>query len=54
MTPYALLLAHHPVVEALPAVIPVAVLVGVFGAVVAGDRRRSRREAAQEKDRSGA
>lgn len=52
MTPYAVVLAHHPIVDALPALIPMVVLVGAFGAVVVADRRRSRREGDAEPDRA--
>lgn len=48
MTPYAVVLAHHPFVEALPAVVPMVVLVGAFTAIVVADRRRSRREDDEE------
>ncbi len=41
-TPYADLLAHHALVEALPAVIPMVVLVGVFVGIVVADRRKHR------------
>ena len=37
-------LAHHPIVEALPAVVPMVILVGAFAAIVVADRRRARRE----------
>ena len=40
------LLAHHPVVEALPAVIPMVVVVLAFAGIVVADRRRTRRERA--------
>ncbi|MCW2777343.1 MAG: hypothetical protein JWN17_1068 [Frankiales bacterium] len=41
---YAELLAHHSLVMALPGVIPMCVLVGVFVFIVVSDRRRGRRE----------
>ncbi|MCW2606106.1 MAG: hypothetical protein JWO60_799 [Frankiales bacterium] len=44
MTGYDAVLAHHALVETLPAVIPMVVLVGAFSAIVVADRRRSRRE----------
>lgn len=48
LTGDAVVLAHHPVVEALPAVVPMVVLVGAFAGVVVADRRRSRRAHAEE------
>ena len=42
----AVVLAHHPVVEALPAVVPMVVLVGAFAGIVVADRRGSRRAGA--------
>ncbi len=38
-------LAHHPVVEALPAVVPMVIIVLAFVGIVVSDRRRSRRQA---------
>ena len=48
----AALLAHHPLVEALPAVVPMVLVVGAFAAVVVSDRRRTRREAARGEERA--
>ena len=41
-------LAHHPLVQALPAVVPMVVLVGAFAGIVVADRRRTRRARAEE------
>ncbi len=43
VTGYATLLAHHSLVQALPALVPMVLLVGVFAAIVLADRRRGRR-----------
>lgn len=39
-----LLLAHHPVLTALPFVVPAVAVVGVVTAVVLSDRRRAKGE----------
>lgn len=44
VTPYAELLAHHALVQALPGVIPMVVLVGTFVGIVVVDRRKHRRD----------
>lgn len=43
----AVVLAHHPLVDALPVIIPAGVLTGAFGLIVWSDRRRARREREQ-------
>lgn len=39
----SVVLAHHSLVLALPAVVPMVALSGAFAAIVVADRRRSRR-----------
>lgn len=50
MSPYADVLAHHSLVLALPAVVPMVLLSGAFAAIVVADRRKARREARAEHD----
>lgn len=38
-------LAHHPLVEALPAVVPMVNIVLAFAGIVVSDRRRARMDA---------
>jgi hypothetical protein len=39
---YDLVLAHHPLVTALPFVVPAVLVVGLLGAVIWRDRREDR------------